>query len=76
MYQWVMIVALASGGILATARSASRVVTLENRVSTLEATIDACCSTQYGPSPDEEASFRDYVELKKRIVALEEQISK
>jgi cell division protein FtsB len=48
-----------------------RIVTLEDRVMTLERTVQSCCSTTHGLYPDEQAAHRAYVELKKRITKLE-----
>jgi hypothetical protein len=51
-----------------------RIVTLEDRVNTLERNIEACCSTTHGMYPEEQAAHGAYVELKKRVAELEKRI--
>ena len=50
--------------------------TLEDRVTTLERTVEVCCSQEYLDYTDDEtdlaeARFAEYVALKKRLVVLE-----
>lgn len=49
-------------------------VDLEDRVSTLERDMAACCGSQYGPGYDEEERFKEYVQLKARIAELEREV--
>ncbi len=47
--------------------------TLEQRVSTLEKKLDACCTQSLAPSGTIADQFPEYVELKRRITNLEKE---
>ena len=48
--------------------------TLEDRVSTLETDMAACCGTEYGLDVWEEREHGNYVALKRRVTELEERV--
>ncbi len=70
-----LILFLAGMGLSVAVRSTiSSIVSLQNRVNTLERTVEACCSTTYGMYPEEQAAHRAYVELKRRVAELEKKL--
>ncbi len=59
---------------LALKSAIGHLATLEDRVRTLERTVQACCSTEYGLGADGESAHRAYVELKKRVSEIEKRM--